>query len=241
MLLRASRTRERFGVESPVVWRKKAAKPIVTSWFSVLNDHIVADSRVRSRERRPACHPFVSFLERGALSRVRARVHGRTHSRDGSRASRRTRRRPAETGRDRAVGTGTSPSAARFPVPSPSSRSWKAAPTLFAHTTPFSVDVRTRVSPLRPTSPGERRPTPRAASASPRRDARVWAPPSPRTSPPLLRYVQHLERGRASASSLTPSVRDRGFEKRNARRPGSTLRMPSNSPSREAFISTLHR
>ena len=201
MLLRASRTRERFGVESPVVWRKKAAKPIVTSWFSVLNDHIVADSRVRSRERRPACHPFVSFLERGALSRVRARVHGRTHSREGSRASRRTRRRRAEPGRDRAVGTGTSFSVARSPVPSPSSRSWKSRASLFAHTTALSVDVRAALTP-RPSSPDERRPTPRAASASPRRDARAWARPSPRTSPPPVRYVQHLESG--GAPSLHP-------------------------------------
>ena len=160
MLLRASRTRERFGVESPVGWRKKAAKPIVTSWFSVLNDHIVADSRVRSRERRPACHPFVSFLERGALSRVRARVHGRTHSRDGSRASRRTRRRRAETGRDRAVGTGAF-SRSRGPRSRRKRRvRGKAAPSLFAHTTAFSVDVRARDSPLDPTpltNAGQRR------------------------------------------------------------------------------------
>jgi len=52
-------------------------------------------------------------------------------------------------------------------------------------------------------SPDERRPTPRAASASPRRDARAWARPSPRTSPQPVRYVR---RSSGDAPSKTSSL-----------------------------------
>ena len=84
------------------------------------------------------------------LSRVRARARTNTLARDGSRASRRTRRRRAETGRDRAVGTGAF-SRSRGPRSRRKRRvRGKAAPSLFAHTTAFSVDVRARDSPLDP-------------------------------------------------------------------------------------------
>ena len=141
-----------------------------------------------------------------SLSRVRARARTNTLARDGSRASRRTRRRRAETGRDRTFGTGASSWVARSPVPSPPSRSWdEAAPSLFAHTTAFRW---TRDSPLDPPQ-HERRPTPRAASASPRRDARAWARPSPRTSPQPVRYVRRSSGDAPSkTSSLNRNPRD---------------------------------
>ena len=75
----------------------------------------------------------------------------------------------------------------------------EAAPSLFAHTTAFRW---TRDSPLDPPQ-HERRPTPRAASASPRRDARAWARPSPRTSPQPVRYVR---RSSGDAPSKTSSL-----------------------------------
>ena len=133
------------------------------------------------------------------LSRVRARARTNTLARDGSRASRRTRRRRAETGRDRAVGTGAF-SRSRGPRSRRERRvRGKAAPSLFAHTTAFRW---TRDSPLDPPQ-HERRPTPRAASASPRRDARAWARPSPRTSPQPVRYVR---RSSGDAPSKTSSL-----------------------------------
>lgn len=83
-------------------------------------------------------------------SSPRPRARTNTLARDGSRASRRTRRRRAETGRDRAVGTGAS-SRSRGPRSRRKRRvRGKAAPSLFAHTTAFSVDVRARDSPLDP-------------------------------------------------------------------------------------------
>jgi hypothetical protein len=140
-----------------------------------------------------------------SLSRVRARARTNTLARDGSRASRRTRRRRAETGRDRTFGTGASSWVARSPVPSPPSRSFPKPPSLFAHTTAFRW---TRDSPLDPPQ-HERRPTPRAASASPRRDARAWARPSPRTSPQPVRYVRRSSGDAPSkTSSLNRNPRD---------------------------------
>ena len=83
-------------------------------------------------------------------SSPRPRARTNTLARDGSRASRRTRRRRAETGRDRAVGTGAF-SRSRGPRSRRKRRvRGKAAPSLFAHTTAFSVDVRARDSPLDP-------------------------------------------------------------------------------------------
>ena len=93
-------------------------------------------------------------------SSPRPRARTNTLARDGSRASRRTRRRRAETGRDRAVGTGAF-SRSRGPRSRRKRRvRGKAAPSLFAHTTAFSVDVRARDSPLDPTpltNAGQRR------------------------------------------------------------------------------------
>jgi hypothetical protein len=125
------------------------------------------------------------------LSRVRARVHGRTHSRAmalvlrGARAAGVLKQvATAPLAQVRSLGRA---------VPGP------VANVVFVEKPrPACLLIRPRFRSMsaRAThpsthSPDERRPTPRAASASPRRDARAWARPSPRTSPPPVRYVQH--------------------------------------------------
>ena len=119
--------------------------------------------------RRLTCHACEEVFSRRSSHRdllvhpqssPRPRARTNTLARDGSRASRRTRRRRAETGRDRAVGTGAF-SRSRGPRSRRKRRvRGKAAPSLFAHTTAFSVDVRARDSPLDPTpltNAGQRR------------------------------------------------------------------------------------
>ena len=125
------------------------------------------------------------------LSRVRARVHGRTHSRAmalvlrGARAAGVLKQvATAPLAQVRSLGRA---------VPGP------VANVVFVEKPrPACLLIRPRFRSMsaRAThpsthSPDERRPTPRAASALPRRDARAWARPSPRTSPPPVRYVQH--------------------------------------------------
>ena len=109
--------------------------------------------------RRLTCHACEEVFSRRLSHRdllvhpqssPRPRARTNTLARDDSRASRRTRRRRAETGRDRAVGTGAF-SRSRGPRSRRKRRvRGKAAPSLFAHTTAFSVDVRARDSPLDP-------------------------------------------------------------------------------------------
>ena len=141
------------------------------------------------------------------LSRVRARVHGRTHSRAMALVLRGAR----------AAGVlkqvATAPLAQVRPlgraVPGP------VANVVFVEKPrPACLLIRPRFRSMsaRAThpsthSPDERRPTPRAASASPRRDARAWARPSPRTSPPPVRYVQHRRALRRALHRDTSSNR----------------------------------
>ena len=168
---------------SSIVLKKKNP----SSFFRFARPVMPVHSEEEVFSRRLSGIAICSFI----LSRVRARVHGRTHSRAMALVLRGAR----------AAGVlkqvATAPLAQVRPlgraVPGP------VANVVFVEKPrPACLLIRPRFRSMsaRAThpsthSPDERRPTPRAASASPRRDARAWARPSPRTSPPPVRYVQH--------------------------------------------------
>lgn len=151
----------------------------------------VASPVMPVQQRRFSLVAFPIAICSFILSRVRARVHGRTHSRAMALVLRSARAAgvlkqvaTAPLAQVRSLGRA---------VPGP------VANVVFVEKPrPACLLIRPRFRSMsaRAThpsthSPDERRPTPRAASASPRRDARAWARPSPRTSPPPVRYVQH--------------------------------------------------